>query len=55
MANKDLWHKPHSLGEIWWYETSAGIEIYFTVQERIDCRLIPWRSIRAALARKDKK
>jgi hypothetical protein len=67
MSNKDLKLTPHQLtkevdqhgGETWWYEEPGGIcivhEIYDQgVHERTDLIKIPWRSIRAALQRKDK-
>lgn len=48
-----------TLGQIvWWYEEAGGIGIYATLpilptQGGTRMALIPWRSIRAALKRKD--
>lgn len=42
----------------WWYEECAGIAVIHECQdcERIEnLKTIPWRAIRAALARKDGK
>jgi hypothetical protein len=67
MANKHLQNKPHHVkqngkkrDDVWWYEEKGGIDVVTsykldgygyirTIQFRI-----PWNSIRAALARKDK-
>lgn len=61
MANKDLLLKPHNISEDqWWYEDARGIGIYARLRDENDFALgnthveIPWRSLRAALARKDK-
>lgn len=64
MSDKDLQLAPHtghnSLGHWWWYEEPGGIGIH---SERLiqgfpsnsnRVAFIPWRSIRAALKRKDK-
>jgi len=58
MANKHLQLAPHETSNpnLWWYEEPAGIVIvhggpgHGPKSEPV----IPWRSIRAALRRKDK-
>ena len=58
MANKHLRLKPHDIrntDDVWWYEEPAGITL--VVPDRASghaVHLIQWRSVRAALARKDK-
>jgi hypothetical protein len=56
MSNEDLQRKPHNdkSGQMWWYEEPAGMT--FVVWPSRDTRefVIPWRSIRAALRRKEK-
>lgn len=62
MANKDLKTAPHSIGkheDSWWYEDPGGvcvvIEAYSGRGEvQTKHRTIPWRSIKAALARKER-
>lgn len=56
MSNADLKREPHYITEdCWWYEEAKGIEIVMRVYPSVTyVRTIPWRSIRAALARKDK-
>ena len=58
MANKDLHRNPHGPGDSswWWYEDNGGIEIYVAAHPGLNAKVIkiPWRSLRAALARKDK-
>lgn len=62
MSNKDLSGKPHNIkskGEMWWYEENAGIKILCNRNEGeenypIVTGIISWRTIRAALKRKDK-
>lgn len=53
MANKDLLLKPHlAKGEgFWWYESPYGIELC----DGRGVYRISWRSIRSALARKDRR
>ena len=60
MGNRDLKRAPHHQGDWkWWYEEPYGIHVF--VSQLVDCVVrtesvrIPWCSIRAALARKDKK
>lgn len=64
MSNKDLREKPHHINntdKIWWYEESAGMCIvtspYHPSYGSVNCeiRVIPWKTIRAALKRKEKK
>lgn len=54
MANKHLKLKPHKpkSGLFWWYEGNDGISIYTGTGPAM---CIPWRAIRAALKRKDKR
>ena len=57
MAEKYLKREPHNISkDVWWYESNAGIEIiiYFGVN-KIKSHIISWRTIYAALARKNKK
>jgi hypothetical protein len=59
MANKDLSRNPHNMShDFWWYEENYGISIIYqiTTFKGIEQRerRIPWRSLRAALKRKDK-
>jgi hypothetical protein len=57
MANKHLWRKPHHVTDNFrWYEESHGIELIVEEYNGLATKVlrIPWRSIRAALARKDK-
>lgn len=59
MANKDLSLKPHffrATKEVWWYEEGQGLAIEIAP---CGCRphrevKISWRSIRAALERKER-
>jgi hypothetical protein len=47
-----------TLGQnVWWYEEASGIGVYANMPHRGGTRmaLIPWRSLRAALKRKDAK
>ena len=61
MSTQHLLRKPHTLtSTAWWYEVGAGIEII--VEKRIgetyagtDHYVIPWKALRASLARKDRK
>ena len=60
MVDKDLSRNPHNIrGEedIWWYEDPKGIRVYAgqNVPRSLKSGLIPWKIIRAALARKDKE
>jgi len=55
--NDDLELKPHNINPIWWwYEESGGICVVHGVGGNASENMvnIPWRSIRAALRRKDK-
>ncbi len=56
MANKHLRMQPHhhdKRDDIWWYEEPKGFCIV-SPQGLKSHFVIPWRAIRAALARKDK-
>ncbi len=59
MANKDLQKERHNINPFWWwYEMRSGIKIYHKNPDSIigkESPVIPWRSIRAALKRKDRK
>ena len=62
MSDKDLTTKPHNTTDdsCWWYDDPGGINIVKRIEDengdyvRVDQVTIPWRSIRAALKRKDK-
>ena len=57
MSDKHLLSKPHNIGkrdDAWWYEVSHGISVIVEPQSNTTTVRIPWRSVRAALARKDK-
>ena len=58
MANKDLLLKPKWPRDKswWWYEISGGISVHVPAKPGLSAKgvVIPWRSLRAALARKDK-
>ncbi len=57
MANKHLSNRPHhheNRQDIWWYEEPGGVCIISHHLPNGKRFSIPWRSIRAALARKDK-
>jgi len=65
VSDKDLQLAPHqgdcTLGEWWWYEEKGGIGIHSDrlirgfPENTNRVAFIPWRSIRAALRRKDRK
>ena len=56
MSNKDLSLNPHQIDEhTWWYEDPQGVFVYVEPATEIKTVKIPWRSLRAALKRKDKK
>jgi len=57
MSKHHLQLKPHNVTEdFWWYEETGGIAICYGDQTSgVICRNISWRSLRAALNRKDKK
>lgn len=60
MSNKDLRrfaHESKKERSIWWYEKPIGFEIYTSsiLPSKIKQLTISWKTIRAALARKDKK
>ena len=61
MAEKHLQRKPHCLDDrIWWYEENDGIDLWINLSEKewssnfINKKIL-WRTLRAALKRKDKK
>jgi len=57
MADKDLKRGPHYFkhrDDVWWYEEPKGIYIVVKQQFKTTTDIeIPWRSLRAALRRKD--
>jgi len=59
LANKDLRLAPHrikdDLRDVWWYEVPSGFRIFTVETTGVIEIKIPWKSIRAALKRKDKK
>ena len=55
MAKKHLRLDPHTKSyDFWWYELNYGICICTRIDGKVETHNIPWRSIRAALKRKDK-
>lgn len=55
MSDKDLLRTSHAIRGttmVWWYEEEKGICVVGMVGQTV---VIPWRSIRGALKRKDKK
>ena len=57
MSNKDLRRQPHTSTDKnwWWYEEAKGLTIvHDPANDNTGTFLIPWKSIRAALVRKDK-
>lgn len=62
MSNKHLQAAPHNQSAYqWWYEEPKGIcvvqecDIEYSGVKTIVSKVIPWKAIRRALARKDKK
>jgi len=61
MANKDLAPNSHDVDVppgapmSWWYEEPAGLVLYDATGGSHYIGVIPWRDVRAALKRKDKK
>ncbi len=58
MSDNDLSRHPHSIRgrkDAWWYEEAAGINVVVERQSNTTQVMIPWRSIRYALARKAKE
>ena len=64
MSDKHLQLKPHAVRgskkQAWWYEEPNGISVAQQVWSKesfltVRVAKIPWREIRRALARKDKK
>ena len=56
MSNRHLSQKTHDFPENgWWKETVKGIEISLVPGFNVHKFVISWRSLRAALARKDRK
>jgi len=50
-----LKNKPHAIRgreDVWWYEENGGINVVVEPQDTTIQVVIPWRSIRYALARK---
>ena len=57
MSEMHLKLDPHEIPktrDAWWYEATGGIEVVVEPRDRVIIARIPWRSIRYALARKDK-
>jgi len=57
MSEMHLKLDPHEIPktrDAWWYEAPGGIEVVVEPRDRVIIARIPWRSIRYALARKDK-
>ena len=58
MASRHLSTKSHKVAgrhDVWWDEVNAGLFIYHQGKGgKVSEFLIPWRSLRDALARKDK-
>lgn len=61
MAQKHLLNRPHRItNDFWWYEENKGIVTCALAYDKSGAQRtfvhdIPWRSIRAALYRKDRK
>ena len=62
MSNLHLTRKPsflrlgrHATKALWVYETSGGLQLVGSPSGSYQHGLIPWRKVRAALARKDRK
>ena len=62
MSKKHLKRDPHDArvthgnAQAWWYEENFGICVVVEPRDDRTAQIvIPWRSIRAALARKDKQ
>lgn len=61
MARKHLLSRPHRItDDFWWYEENKGIAVCVRAHDKDGVKRtfvhdIPWRSIRAAMERKDKK
>jgi hypothetical protein len=54
--NTHLLRSPHTIDdEAWWYEEQRGLCIMVKSVSSIKELYIPWRLIRAALRRKDRK
>ncbi len=60
MAKRHLLNAPHRVKpDFWWYEESRGIDICVEAFDADGCKRvkifnIPWKSLRAAIYRKDK-
>ena len=55
MSKKDLQGKPHNINPFsWWYEENHGVTVVVEPKPETQQIKMPWRSIRAALKRKDK-
>jgi hypothetical protein len=62
MSGKHLLERPHDINKVaWWYEENSGICFVHEIRDnsgvyqRTVQYTIPWCSIRAALARKDRR
>jgi len=62
MADQHLQRKPHRIRRVkdaWWYEDPKGVYVCTEAHNEcgavsVKCRVIPWESLRGALARLDK-
>ena len=57
MSDKHLSNMPHNIRgrkDAWWYEENGGINVVVEPQGATTQVMIPWRSIKAALARKER-
>ena len=58
MSRKHLQNKSHHFkgrDDAWWYEENNGIHVVVERKEGTTIVHLPWRSIRSALKRKDRK
>lgn len=58
MSERHLSPRPHRVlkdKEMWWYEEKGGIYLYCATLDKTRRGIIPWRSVRLALKRLDKK
>lgn len=55
MSDKDLKRYSKKVGKAWWYEEPDGVHVIVPSYDSVQDLRIPWKQIRAALERKDKK
>ncbi len=58
MSKKHLKLDAHPIrgnDNVWWYEDNGGIDIHVPPSAKHTSFKIPWRALRAALERKDRK